>query len=375
MARLRKLGKAGNYYIVFHDATRTPKEKSVPLKTTRKETAMQRFAARLEEYERGDLDPWAGKGGKPNPTTLQSAVEKFLADCAQHNRPTTVKAYRSALEKTLLPSLPPGIGIAHVDASHLNPLLYGAKHFRTGEPLKPATLRYRYRHFLGFFNWCVDAGLVKENPLAKVKPPKAGERVPEFLTPAQLERLLRCIDADYEINRSSGHARKGEVLWLKDLILIAVNTGLRMGELVSLRWQDVNLDGGLISIRNREDFQTKSGNERTIPLSSQAVDILRRIDRKREDQHDGFVLTGIAGAPLNPEYASKRFKHYVRKAKLPEIIRFHSLRHTCASWHVQRGVPLSVVQAILGHSSIQVTERYSHLAPDVMTAAVRSTFG
>jgi len=374
MARLRKIGKGGHYYIVFYDSERKPKEKSVPLKTTRKDVAMKKFTRKLAEYERGELDPWGQRKGRTE-VTAKVAVERFLKHCKQHNRPKTVKAYRSALETTLLSALPAGIGIAHIDASHLYPLLYGAKHFRTGEPLKPATLRYRYRHFAGFFSWCKDAGLVKDNPVDNVKRPKDGERIPEFLTPAQLERLLRCIDADYELNVAGGHARDGEVLWLKDLILLAVNTGLRMGELVSLRWQDVDFDSGFVTIRNREDFQTKSGNERTIPLSSQAVDILRRIDRKREDQHDGFVLTGIAGAPLNPEYASKRFKHYVRKAKLPEIIRFHSLRHTCASWHVQRGVPLSVVQAILGHSSIQVTERYSHLAPDVMTAAVRSTFG
>ncbi|NNE45536.1 MAG: tyrosine-type recombinase/integrase [Rhodothermales bacterium] len=62
-------------------------------------------------------------------------------------------------------------------------------------------------------------------------------------------------------------------------------------------------------------------------------------------------------------------------AMLPENIRFHSLCHTCASWLVQRGVALPVVQAILGHSSIQVTQRYAHLARDVLQSATQSAFG
>ena len=67
----------------------------------------------------------------------------------------------------------------------------------------------------------------------------------------------------------------------------------------------------------------------------------------------------------------------VRKAKFPqrERLRFHSLRHTCASWLVMRSVPLRVVQAILGHSSVNVTERYSHLQPEVMEKAMEETLG
>lgn len=82
-----------------------------------------------------------------------------------------------------------------------------------------------------------------------------------------------------------------------------------------------------------------------------------------------------AGGPLDPSYASKRFKYYVRASSLPESIRFHSLRHTCASWLVMRGVNLRIVQAVLGRSDIQVTQQYAHLAPDVMKAAIHQAFG
>lgn len=66
---------------------------------------------------------------------------------------------------------------------------------------------------------------------------------------------------------------------------------------------------------------------------------------------------------------------YVREANLSEKYRFHSLRHTCASWLVQRGISLPIVQAILGHRDVRVTQRYAHLAPDVMTSAMQQAFG
>ena len=74
---------------------------------------------------------------------------------------------------------------------------------------------------------------------------------------------------------------------------------------------------------------------------------------------------------------SKRFKFYVRKAKLPERERlsFHNLRHTTGSWLAMQGVPMRVIQQILGHSTIQVTERYSHLSLEVLVKAMDETFG
>ena len=106
-----------------------------------------------------------------------------------------------------------------------------------------------------------------------------------------------------------------------------------------------------------------------------ALEVLQRLHREREDDIDGPVLQGAQGGPLNRFYASKRFKYYVRLAKLPERIRFHSLRHTCASWLVQAGVPLAIVRDILGHQEIRTTEIYGHLAPSTLHAAMQQAFG
>lgn len=180
-----------------------------------------------------------------------------------------------------------------------------------------------------------------------------------------------CLSQPFEGPRSK------EVVWLKDAILLAVNTGARTGELCALRWRNVDLEEGFITIRNYADgeeaFQSKSGDERAIPITAQAEDVLRSIKAQRGAR--GYVLRGAKGGKLNAEYASKRFKHYVRVAKLPEHTCFHSLRHTCASWMVQRGVPLAMVQAILGHSSVQVMQKYAHHAPDALKKAMREALG
>jgi site-specific recombinase XerD len=72
---------------------------------------------------------------------------------------------------------------------------------------------------------------------------------------------------------------------------------------------------------------------------------------------------------------TKAFKRMVRKAGLDERIHFHSLRHTTGSWLSMKGVPMRVIQAIMGHSSVSVTERYSHLAPETLDSAMEETFG
>jgi integrase len=190
-----------------------------------------------------------------------------------------------------------------------------------------------------------------------VLPPKLGKKLPEYLTPAQLDRVLAAIDADYEMKRACGHIRPGEILWLKDFVLAAVGTGMRLGEIASLRWSDIDFEQGFISVRNTKDFTTKSGHERRIPIVGDAVEALKRAYASGAVEDADHVFTVRTGARLDPSYVSKRFKHYVRLARLPERLRFHSLRHTTASWLVMRGASLQVVQAVFGHSNISVTQQ------------------
>ncbi|PSQ79820.1 MAG: site-specific integrase, partial [Bacteroidetes bacterium QS_1_63_11] len=158
---------------------------------------------------------------------------------------------------------------------------------------------------------------------------------------------------------------------------VAVGTGLRRGELLNLRWGDVDLESGRLVVRNRNGFTTKNGSERSVPLRGDALETLREMDDARSPLDNEPVFVDANDDVPKPDRISKRFKFYVRKAKLSdrEELSFHSCRHTTGSWLSMQGVPLRVISEILGHSNTQVTEMYSHLSPDVMDRAMEETFG
>jgi integrase len=363
--------KKGRYYARFYDKWRSPKRKEIPLRTTRKDVARRRLTKLEKEWENGIFDPWNPDAGG-EALSLDAAVDKFL-ESREHLRPDSQKGYTSAL-KTLKNRLPASIMLRDVSSGHLKPIIHDkGVSKRTKKRIKPGTQAFRHRHLRTFFNWAVKSNLLPTSPLDDVTPPKTGRRVAEYLTPKQLEGLLHCIDRDVKLKRQKNQVRGRQVVWLKDLILLAVNTGMRIGELCGLRWRDVDLNEGFLAVRNYDDgdrdaFLTKSGQERVVPIVPQVREVLEGIAERCG--RSGYVLRGAQGGRLNKQYASKRFKHYVKEEELPENITFHSLRHTCASWMVQRGVPLAMVQAILGHSDIQVTQKYAHHAPGALKEAM-----
>lgn len=368
---MTKKGKSGYYYARFYDTSRSPKEKTVPLKTTRKSIARGRLSDLEEEYERGTFDPWTD--AKDRHLSAEQAVERFLKQKAQDVRESTVQTYRQQLEAWLR-SFSDEIEIRAVEPKHLRPYVTTYTTSEEGSPSR-ATQRKRYRHLRAFVHWCLDQGLITGTPLDEVTKPKKQEKKPAFLSPSQLDDLLDTI-VDHAASVTNIRGEPSDVKWLFDLIQVAVCTGLRRGDLVSLRWRDVDLDQRLLTVRNQEGHTTKSGHEHRVPLRSSALEVLQRRHEEDGGPHDGPVFTDRDGDPIKPDRVTKRFKFFVRKADLKEKeeLHFHSLRHTCGAWLASAGVPLRVIQEILGHSSASVTEIYSHLQPDVMGDAMEEAF-
>lgn len=369
MASIRKKGKGGHYYARFYDSSRTPKRKEIPLRTTRKSVARKRIVALEEQFEKGEYDPWAPDDGGAAPLSLSEAKERFLAH-KNHLRPNTISAYKYAL-KGLIELTPPGVMLQDV---HPAPI----RRYITDSEVANSTRRHRYRHLRTFFNWAVDQGFIDASPMEDISQPKKQKKQPAFLSPKQIERILTCIDAHREVQLQEP-GRTADDRWLKQMIRVGVATGLRRGELLALRWQDIDLDNQLAHVRNRRDgsFTTKSGSERSVPLAGDALEVLEALKEKRGDNLDGPVFLDGRGLPPKPARVSKRFKFYVRETKLKnrERLRFHSLRHTTASWLAMKGIPMRVIQQILGHASVSQTEIYSHLQPEVMHKAMAETFG
>jgi integrase len=375
MASMTKKGKSGYWFARFYNSSRSPKEKTVPLKTTRKPKARERLAELEQEYERGAFDPWSD--AKDRHLSAADAVERFLEQKAQDVRESTVQTYRQQLE-AWLGSFSESIEARAIEPKHLRPYVTTYTAGGDGVPSR-ATQRKRYRHLRAFINWLLDEGLITGNPLDEVTQPKKQEKKPAFLSPSELEELLDTI-LDHAASVTNIHGEPSDVKWLWDLIQVAVCTGLRRSDLVNLRWRDIDLEQRFLTTRNQEGHTTKSGHEHRVPLRSSALEVLRRRHEEAESEAEapsGPVFTDRSGAPIKPDRVTKRFKFFVRKADLKdkEELHFHSLRHTCGAWLASSGIPLRVIQEILGHSSASVTEIYSHLQPDVMGDAMEEAFG
>jgi integrase/recombinase XerC len=200
------------------------------------------------------------------------------------------------------------------------------------------------------FSKALDWGYVPENVFKKVKKPRVPETEPLYFTREEFIKLTRVID---------------NTEWLH-LVTVAVSTGMRLGELLNLRWEQVDINNRLIHVMNGNGFTTKSKKNRRLPMT----DILVQIFTERREQAVCELVFHRRGHKAEPGYISKRFKKYVRAAGVNPRLRFHSLRHTTASWMVQSGVSVYQVQAVLGHANVATTQRYAHLQPSNLADAV-----
>ncbi len=153
---------------------------------------------------------------------------------------------------------------------------------------------------------------------------------------------------------------------LKDLFFLASLTGLRLSEILNLKWDMVDFEKRQLVVANTDTFTTKTGKMRTVPMHDQVFALLSN----RKGNVDEYVFCKKGGFPFLKNYVSKKFKDAVRKAKLSEKLHFHSLRHACGSFLVDAGVSLYVVQNILGHSNISTTQIYSHLSQNTLHESV-----
>jgi integrase len=217
--------------------------------------------------------------------------------------------------------------------------------------------------------------LVPRNAAEAATPPRPDPKEMQALSVDEARRLLE----------SAGEDR------LEALYVLAIHTGMRQGELLALSWQDVDLENAVASVRRT---LTRSGGKvvfgkpktkksrRSIRLTPQAVEALRvHLKRQLQDieilgdryQDQGLVFTTNTGAPINPSNLRQRsFASLLKRAGLPHM-RFHDLRHTCATLLLSRGVHPKLVQELLDHATIAITlDTYSHVMPSMGDATAKA---
>ena len=199
-------------------------------------------------------------------------------------------------------------------------------------------------------DWGIYTGAV---PTEKVSMPRVDAARTRYLTQAEAQELLDALKGRSEV-------------W-HDITLMSLHTGMRLGEILELRWEDVNFSSGHIHIRD-----AKAGS-RTAFLTSETKALLKA----RKTQNTGLVFPARGDSDRASTNASRTFARVVdalgfnrgiidRRQKVV----FHTLRHTFASWLAIKGVPLYVIGELLGHKTLEMTKRYSHLCPDAKKEAV-----
>jgi len=165
---------------------------------------------------------------------------------------------------------------------------------------------------------------------------------------------------------SAGSKQKERAPHLAPLITLALHTGMRRGEMLGLEWSRVDLQANLIYL---ESHHTKAKRRRSVALNKTAREAILTQARFRATHCPAarWVFCTKDGARIGT--VKRSFATACRTAGIDDF-RFHDLRHTCAAWLVQSGVPIAEVRDVLGHCTLQMTERYAHLAPENLRAAV-----
>lgn len=200
------------------------------------------------------------------------------------------------------------------------------------------------------FTYAQNFNYMQENVAKGIKRLRLPERMPLFYTKEDVDKLLSVI--------------KNEDIY--DIVVFALNTGMRSQEICSLTVRQVNISKKVAMLDNIGHI-TKSKRIRAVPLNDKALAVInRRMDRIIKEH-----LFTVNGNIVKSDKLSYFYKKNVRVAGLNDKLNFHSLRHTFASWLVQKGVSIYKVSKLLGHSSISTTQIYSHLQQEDLYDVVK----
>jgi integrase len=334
--------------------------------------------SRKQREARAELNELLGKAAKgetvaPVNKRFKDVAEEWLAS-KRKLRPWTRRSYRAALDLVLIPRfghLKIGAVSTSLIASLIRDLeakgLNAIDSKRPVRPLSQAAIDNYLKPLSGTLRFAVSKGLVGTNAYLALTSDErpdtdAGRRATYEWSDEEIKAVL-------DASEIRGRARESQYDY-SPLIRLAIYTGLRLGELLGLRWCDLDFEAAVLHVRQQwtrvselAPPKTKKGVRR-VPLSADLVAFLRKhkLASKFSTDED-FVFASKTGGPLAHRNVQRRAWEPVRKlAELPDHVTFHDLRHAFASVAASREVPVTVLSGIMGHSDVGVTQRvYIHL--------------
>ena len=303
--------------------------------------------------------------------TVGEYLDRWLNDSDRGSvRTSTYERHEQITRLHLKPAL------GRVKLSKLTPAhLQGLYRDKLDSGLSPATVQKIHTVLHKALTQALKWNMIPRNAADAVKAPRPAPEEMHPLSPDGARKLIETAHGDP----------------LEALYILAVHTGMRQGELLALKWEDVDLNEGVIRIRRTlmrsggrialGEAKTK-GSRRSVHLTGAAVEALEaHLERQLEDierlgdlyRDHGLVFTSGVGTLINPTNLRRRsFTSLLQRAELPQI-RFHDLRHTCATLLLSRNVHPKYVQELLGHATVAITlDTYSHIIPGMGNLTART---
>ena len=302
--------------------------------------------------------------------TLGAFTEIWITStlAASDRKPSTKSLYATLARKHIIAAKLGAQPLDRLKPSHVE----AWKVELQGRRLSDSTIRSAFNALKAILDTAIRDEALSRNVATAVTRPKVAPQEAAHLTPEQVRLVLGAA-------QTSRYA---------PLFALLVNTGLRRGEALALRWSDVDLDAGVLRVRGTlarvdgalvvtEPKTAKS--RRSVPLSSTAQRVLREVHTSQAEerlkagsawQQTSYVFTTELGTPYEPRNALRALQAAARQVGLRDI-GLHTLRHSAAAVMLVNGVPLKVVSEVLGHASIGITgDIYGHVSPDVSRDAL-----
>lgn len=284
--------------------------------------------------------------------TFGEVAKHWLEKIKVKNTFRTHEGYASVTNKHLMPKLK-DILIKDLKAVHGEDLIKRLKngdHNERGVNLILGVLK-------SIINNALERELIDKNPLIRVKPLKEHPRSETYWTKLEISQFLRA-----NLNETN-----------YALYVVALNSGMRRGELAGLCWDRIDFERNQIEVsRTRDRYglreTTKTGIRRYVPMNVEARRVLEQLRRKQN--HLQYIFCEAPNEPFNVHHLYRDFAKAQKKSGLERKIRFHDMRHTFASQFMMSGGSLYDLQKILGHTKIEMTMRYAHLSADHLASAI-----
>jgi integrase len=300
--------------------------------------------------------------------TVASYLDEWLAGRRAALRQSTWDSYRDVLEGRVVPRLG-ALRLDKLTAKHVAELAvdldqHGGRDARRGPGLSARSVRYTLTVLTRALDDAVQRGLIPRNPAEHVDRPRVADKEMQWWSVGEARAFLN-YTADDRLS----------ALWT-----LLLTTGLRRGEALGLKWDDIDFDASRLAVRRtlvtvgyeiRWSEPKTQSSRRVVALDSGTVAALRTHRARQLEERlavgsgyldQGLVFCDVAGEPLHPDGVTQRFDRLVRNAGLRRI-RLHDLRHTAATLMLEKGVPLKAVAERLGHSSIRTTsDLYQHVS-------------